>query len=181
MDRATSTDDMDPIDLLEHIANDCAWTHARADSYSLVIERTLLHGTYGMHVSDEENLVRFVSVRDFDCPGFAELELLRLIGLLNESVTPGSFSYSKSAKRIKYRTTLDFSDERPLTGEMIERRVNEMLIIFEAAHYCFEGVAGRVSDDTIEVHPDSGIVCINPGMTALAAMELFDGGGIGHG
>ncbi len=180
MDRETSTDDMAPIDILEGIANDCAWLHTRPDEYSLVIERTLKHGTYGMSVEDEEDDVRFSAIKPFVCPGFAELELLRLLNLFNGIVRPGHFIYHKKANQIIYQTSLDFCDERPLTAEGIEHRTNAMLHILDAAHYCLESVAGRAYVRTNETEEANGVVCLNPGMTAEEALDLFNGEWIGH-
>jgi hypothetical protein len=170
---------MDPIDMLEGIAAECKWLHTRPDDYSLMIERELTHGTYGMHVHNTEEEVMFTVLKPYVCPGYAELELLRLLQLINKSIRPGAFLYSKEIGKLTYSTSLDFSDERPLEAEMIERRVNSMLLVMDAAYYCFEAVAGQVPGEAV---PDStsSIICFNPGMPAEEAINLFNGGGVGH-
>ncbi len=181
MDRGISTADMDPIDMLEGIAADCKWTHARPDAYSLVIERKLKHGTYGMHVHDTEEEVLFTASRYFACPGYAELELLRMLQLMNRAVRPGTFDFNAGLQRINYSTSLDFNEDRPLAAQFIEARINAMLAVLDATYYCFEAIAGRVMDASMKARDDTPLTCLQPAIAAADAFALFNGDGVGHG
>lgn len=174
---SATSEQMDPIDIIENIALEKDWEHERFSDIQMLITKKRAWGNYNIVVVDMDDFVRFTSFFPYTPMGYAELEFYKLMNMINAGISKGSLHHIKETNNLAYVTYVELDDDRPISSEFMENRIDLMATVLDRFFPCFMAIMGQ---DTNQPDHDKEIVCIDPCMSARGAFKLAIPGSVGQ-
>ena len=126
---------IDPIDIVEQIAEHHAWEFDRISNDQIAMEVVGLWRTYSVTLawSDYDNTLRLVCTCELGPTEKRLPKLYELLNLLNDSCWAGSFTWWEEQQLLVFRYGLLIADGQVPTPDQIDTIINTTVAAFE--HY----------------------------------------------
>lgn len=174
-----TTEFLEPVDIVQAIAEEMNWVHSRQDADHLVIQQHDLYGEFYQHAGYSfSGAVFFSCTRSLTVNTWNELETLRLLNLINQRVEYGSFFMDFDKDVLLFKIPCDYDDQRPLNQEDIKGLLGRMGEVFSQYYPAFLAITG-VQPGSNE-HQRNGMVCLDPGASAEEAFDMCNCAQVGH-
>tara|TARA_B100000745_G_scaffold52942_1_gene31474 strand:- start:3865 stop:4395 length:531 start_codon:yes stop_codon:yes gene_type:complete len=160
---------MEPVDIVEMIAQEHEWPHSRHNEEMVTIQHQDAYGHYHTHAAHNAGGTLFSCTREYAPKRFSELEVLRLLNLVNKRLEYGSMTHDLDAGFLIFKLPCDHDDDRPLERVSIEGLMARMEELFTQYFPAFLEVAGELKEG--EVTEKDGIICLVSHASAEDAFE----------
>lgn len=172
MSEQHTTDQFDVVELVQMLAAQNDWTHITTPEKTVIVTLTDYLGDFFVNVIDDNGAVTIVCVRWYSFNHACELEVRRLMDMINRLSSAPTCFLSEDMSQLTYRFNIDHSDERPLTSEKLDWYIKSLSSFFSRVSESFFALAGIQINDSI--CDDRKIVCLETPITANEALELLN-------
>lgn len=170
MSNMDTSDGSDVVDMVEQLALANNWSYQFGETdVSIHCIATDVWGDLFTSVSEVGGGAEITLNRHLLVPGQVELEMLRLLNIINQVMGLGAFSYHREREFLMYRLLIDYGSERPLTSEYVGTVVTECQSMFTDYTVAFLAVIGLPTDAVLV---REGMSSIFQSLTASEAMQL---------
>lgn len=119
------TQDLDPIDLVEHIAERRDWDFGRVadDQIAMAVEGQWRTYSVTLAWSAHDETLRLVSTFELEPPGERLPALYEMLNLINDTCWTGAFTYWRDENLVVWRYGLVLSGGQIAVAEQIDRLI----------------------------------------------------------
>ena len=142
--------DIHPIDMVETLAEQCAWDFDRVGENQIAVAVEGAWRTYSLSLfwSGREDMLRLLCTFELNPPAERMDEFMRLLNLVNDKIWCGSFTLWREQELLAFRCGLTLAGGAHATPEQIEAMLHNALGLSERFYPAFQLVGW--SDDCAE-------------------------------
>ncbi|TRD15508.1 YbjN domain-containing protein [Palleronia caenipelagi] len=150
-----TSDYIDPIDIVEHLAEFNAWEFDRvaADQIAMRVDAQWRSYSVTLAWCGGDETLRLVCTFEMEPPEERMGELYELLNAMNDQSWLGAFSYWRDEKLMVYRSGLPLDGDQMAAPEQIDRMIEEALSNAERFYPAIQLVcwANRAPKDAMQV------------------------------
>ncbi len=150
-----ATDEVHPIDIVEHLAEHHDWEFDRVgdDQIAMALEGQWRTYSITLAWSPNDETLRLIATFELEPPAEREAELFALLNRVNDSCWTGAFSWWGEQKLMVWRYGLVLSGGQIASPEQIDRMIVSAVATAERFYPAFQlvGWAGKTVDEAMHV------------------------------
>ncbi len=135
-----STEDLHPIDIVEHLAEHHEWDFDRVadDQIAMAVEGQWRTYSITLAWSPQDETLRLICTFDMDPPKARRPELYDVLNRTNDMCWAGAFAYWEAQKLMVWRYGLVLSGGQPASAEQIDTMIRAAVLSSERFYPAFQ-------------------------------------------
>jgi len=135
-----STEDLHPIDIVEHLAEHHDWDFDRVadDQIAMAVEGQWRTYSITLAWSPQDETLRLICTFDMDPPKARRPDLYDVLNRTNDMCWAGAFAYWEAQKLMVWRYGLVLSGGQPASAEQIDTMIGAAVLSSERFYPAFQ-------------------------------------------